>query len=256
MPKYRVTINFETDRVLHADEQEQILWACHAQIEEPVDYDQNDIDVRVERVTESIRSVPESRVSASDLAEHMKADILADDELSEEFRACDSWEDLHEVCDANVYVLNACESYGVNPHTDFDKTCDAQRIVAEWLPTRRESVSRWGQGHDDLIAKLKSRDIKLEIVPTGGGCWNFYVDSTKHEDWSVMLGNAHTEFSKSDFGVCVEFECGWTDLTRDMSVLLSNTKPIPAIGSSVGDVADWMTEMVGSMDILIGLNNA
>lgn len=140
MPKYRVTINFETDRVLHADEQQQILWACHTQIEEPVDYDQNDIDVKVERVIEAICSVPELRVSADILAEHMKAEIIADDELAEDFRACNSWQDLNEICDANIYVLNACETYGVDPHTNFDMTCDAQKIVAKWLPTRHELV--------------------------------------------------------------------------------------------------------------------
>lgn len=140
MPKYRVTINFETDRVLHADEQQQILWACHTQIEEPVDYDQNDIDVKVERVIEAICSVPELKVSADVLAEHMKAEIIADDELAEDFRACNSWQDLNEICDANIYVLNACETYGVDPHTNFDMTCDAQKIVAKWLPTRHELV--------------------------------------------------------------------------------------------------------------------
>lgn len=148
MPKYRVTINFETDRLLHADEQEQILWACHAQIEEPVDYDQNDIDVKVERLTESITLTQpafhghcEVRVSANDLAEHMKSDIISDDELCEKFRACKSWGELDELCDTNVYAINACETYGVIPNVQLDLLNDARSIVAKWLPTRHEGVN-------------------------------------------------------------------------------------------------------------------
>lgn len=44
--KYQIVIEFETDRFLTPEECDAILFACRVQVDEPVDFEQNDIDVR------------------------------------------------------------------------------------------------------------------------------------------------------------------------------------------------------------------
>lgn len=50
MPKYKIVINFETDRELTPDEQFCIVGACQAQVEEPVDQTGEDLVVDVSEV--------------------------------------------------------------------------------------------------------------------------------------------------------------------------------------------------------------
>ncbi len=45
--RYTLTIRFDTDRPLTADEQRLLMAACQAQVDEPADVDGNDIDVTV-----------------------------------------------------------------------------------------------------------------------------------------------------------------------------------------------------------------
>lgn len=47
MPKYQITINFETDRELTPEEQFQIVAAAQVQVEEPVDAEGDDMTVEV-----------------------------------------------------------------------------------------------------------------------------------------------------------------------------------------------------------------
>ena len=52
--KYKIVIKFETDRPLTPEEQFQIVGACEVQVEEPVDGNGDDLDVRVGAVSSRI----------------------------------------------------------------------------------------------------------------------------------------------------------------------------------------------------------
>lgn len=47
MPRYTITVEFNTDRVLNQDELDLITGACVFQVEEPTDFEGNDLDVTV-----------------------------------------------------------------------------------------------------------------------------------------------------------------------------------------------------------------
>ena len=54
MPKYQIVINFTAARELTPEEQFQIVGACQVQVEEPVDGNGDELDVRVGAVTSRI----------------------------------------------------------------------------------------------------------------------------------------------------------------------------------------------------------
>lgn len=140
-----------------------------------------------------------------------------------------------------------------NPADAHEWARDALKDALEREYASRQPQPFYGVEHNRLIRVLADAGIELTIEPTGGGCWNFFVDSTQFEDWSILLGNCHVDFYKSDFGVCPLWDVGYTEECQDLEELLREEHPWPNHDSSFEEIAEWMIATVRSFEAHLAL---
>jgi hypothetical protein len=133
---------------------------------------------------------------------------------------------------------------------------DVLKEAVERKYARRQPQPFYGVEHNRLIGLLADAGITLTIEPTGGGCWNFQVDSTQYDDWLILLGNCHVDFYKSDWGVCPIWDAGYTDECQEIEELLKEEHPWPTHDSSLEEVAEWMIATVRSFEAQLVLQSA